>query len=126
MAQRRWLLPTIVAVVAVVLAVIYYHFDPSQGGGWFPQCGMYRLTGLRCPSCGITHMFIDLLHGDLKSAFKDNQFLFLTWPFAACEIIYLIYLMESRKDIPRANVMIITVYSAALLTFGILRILLHW
>lgn len=75
MAQRRWLLPTIVAVVAVVLAVIYYHFDPSQGGGWFPQCGMYRLTGLRCPGCGLQRAAHALLHGDVVGALRYNAML---------------------------------------------------
>ena len=47
----------------------------------FPGCLFRLITGLPCPSCGLTHAFIALGHGRLFEAFLDNimsPFLFVT------------------------------------------------
>ena len=69
-------------------------------------------------------MAIDLIALDFKSAFKDNQFLFITWPLVACEIIYIIYNVEAKKDLPKWNVIAITIFAICLIIFGFLRIAL--
>ena len=79
-----------------------------------------------CPSCGISHMFIHLAALDFKSAFNDNQFLFFTWPLVAAEIIFIIFRLESGKDLPRANVAAIITFAVLLTVFGVLRILFSW
>lgn len=93
MNAKRWQLPAIATVVAVVLAVIYYRYDPSQGGGWFPRCGMYALTGLRCPGCGLQRAAHALLHGDVAAALRFNALL----PFIVAALAASIY-AEWRHD----------------------------
>jgi hypothetical protein len=38
----------------------------------FPGCLFRVITGLPCPSCGLTHAFIALGHGRVSEAFLDN------------------------------------------------------
>lgn len=37
-----------------------------------PPCTFYRVTGLPCPSCGMTTSFALLAHGDLGNAVRAN------------------------------------------------------
>ena len=110
--------------IIIVVGIVYYFINRFTGFGL--KCAFHELTGLKCPSCGITHMFIDLAAGDPAAAFRDNQFMFCTWPLIAAEIIYLLYKHESREDIPRWNIIVIGIFTALLCTFGIYRIVMHF
>jgi len=109
-----------VAILAVS-GLVYYLFCSLTGTGF--KCFFKAITGYPCPSCGISHMFINLFHLNFREAFADNQFLFITWPLVAAEIIYIIYRLESKKDLPRTNVILIGVYAGLLGIFGTLRII---
>jgi hypothetical protein len=37
-----------------------------------PLCFFRKITGLPCPSCGITHSIVALMHGNLLDAIKAN------------------------------------------------------
>ena len=37
-----------------------------------PECNFKRITGLPCPSCGMTSSFALLMHGDLVNSLKAN------------------------------------------------------
>lgn len=107
--------------IIIIVGIAYYFINRFTGFGI--KCAFNELTGLKCPSCGISHMFIHLAELDPKSAMSDNQFLFFTWPLVAVEIIYLLHKHESNKDIPKWNIVAISVFAALLTIFGIIRII---
>lgn len=123
--MRTAVTKTIRDVSLIILAGIIYYLI-YRLTGWGIPCVFREVTGLRCPSCGISHMFIHLSSGQFRSAYQDNQFLFFTWPLVAAEIVYIIYRNESGKDLPKKNVIMISVFAVLLATFGILRIIYSW
>ena len=44
-------------------------------------CLFYEITGLKCPGCGISRMFVSLAKLDFAAAFKFNPFALITGPF---------------------------------------------
>jgi hypothetical protein len=62
--------------VVLVLAVIFvYGVDPSSNP-FTPGCSFYRITGLYCPTCGMTRAAHHALHGRFRKAFSLN----VLWP----------------------------------------------
>ncbi|MCQ2516850.1 MAG: DUF2752 domain-containing protein [Saccharofermentans sp.] len=106
-------------LIAICIGIAYFIIIQITGHGL--PCTFLKLTGLPCPSCGITRMFISLSRLDFKSAYQFNQFLFFTWPLFALECVYVIYKIEDHKDLPKWNIICITVFGIALLCFGTLR-----
>lgn len=66
-----------VALSAVALLFVYYHFDPSgdMAGKWFPKCIVKTLTGWQCPSCGVQRALHALMHGEVGRSLSYNWFL---------------------------------------------------
>lgn len=89
--------------------------------GWMIPCIFRRVTGLKCPGCGVTHMLLELLRLDFTGARTQNAFLFYTLPLLAAEIIYARVMASKRKQLPRWNEVLLLIYCAALIVFGILR-----
>ena len=46
-------------------------------------CLFHKLTGLKCPGCGVTRMMLDLLDGDLRGAFAHNAAILCLLPAGA-------------------------------------------
>ena len=81
-------------------------------------CIFRKLTGFRCPGCGISTMFVRLFHGDIKGAFRANQLIFITLPLWIIEIIFYPIINEKYKKI---NNIIMYVAIVMFLIFMILR-----
>src|SRR5262249_22632307 len=71
-----WLLP--LSFLAVLAAAAWLHPDPRGFGTHralgLPPCLFFALTGLPCPSCGLTTSFTWLVHGHLWKAFVAHPF----------------------------------------------------
>ena len=85
--------------VIIAIGLAYYVFYTVTGFGI--PCALRTITGLKCPSCGVTHMFSDMIRGDFTAAFKDNLFLFCTWPVIAGLLIYADYRTAAHKKLPK-------------------------
>jgi hypothetical protein len=106
------------AVAAGVLVI--YGIFVSATGIAIP-CVFHRITGLQCPGCGSTRMLSAMLRLDIKGAYAANPFLLVTSPFLAFEVIYEFILTHDNLHFKRVNNVLLIIYCAALIIFGIVR-----
>lgn len=72
----------VVAVLFVVMASVYFFFDPSEAR-WMPKCIWKAATGTDCPGCGTQRMAHALMHGDFRGAWQANAFALCMMPVIA-------------------------------------------
>lgn len=63
-------------------------------------CFFNLVTGLRCPGCGITHVFLCLMNFDFAGAFHANAFLFTTSPLLLVLVVLNVFCSEKIKKLP--------------------------
>ncbi len=80
-------MPILVPVILVVAGTVYFLFDPSITGRYFPQCPFHMLTGFQCPACGIQRAFHSLLHGHPLQALQYNYFFIISIPLCVLAIL---------------------------------------
>ncbi|MBO4426368.1 MAG: DUF2752 domain-containing protein [Clostridiales bacterium] len=107
--------------LAVLFAIGLAYFIFYSLTGFGIPCAFRTITTLKCPSCGVTHMFSDMLHGDFAAAFKDNVFLFCTWPVIAGLLIYADYRTAAHKKLPKWCNIIMIAFIVLLIIWGIIR-----
>ena len=83
-------------------------------------CPVRYLTGVLCPGCGITTLFLSVAHGDLHSAKQANAFIFYTLPLLIVFYYYGVIASHSRVSFI-VNRFLMPLYLVALITFGIYR-----
>ncbi len=54
----------------LVLVFVYRYFNPLDL--LFPQCPVYKISGMYCPGCGSQRALHAFLNGNLASAFRQN------------------------------------------------------
>jgi len=82
---RRRVRAALVAVAAALVALfaVAVRLDPYEPDGTprtmathtqlgLPECNFLRLTGVPCPSCGMTTSFALLVHGDPGASLRAN------------------------------------------------------
>lgn len=106
----------------IICAGLLYAIFVKWSGIAVP-CLFHRVTGLKCPGCGITQMCIALLHLDFRTAFYSNQMLFCLFPVLG--LIFFKYIADYVKTgqwrMGKLQSGIIYVSIALLLIFAVIR-----
>ncbi|MDP4142982.1 MAG: DUF2752 domain-containing protein [Bacillota bacterium] len=68
------------ALLAAVATVYLYYHSPFEGNV-FPPCIFRTYLHLYCPGCGATRATYELLHGNLRAAFRYNPLYIIGIPF---------------------------------------------
>lgn len=104
------------AGAALILYLVLRRFT-----GLSVPCVFHKITGLKCPGCGITRMLDSLIVLDMEGARKANTFIFFTSPFLLFELIYEFLLPHRNKRFRRINNILLIIYCVLLIAFGIIR-----
>jgi len=97
-----------------------YYLWGTLTGLWIP-CMTKLTTGLDCPGCGISRMFLAILRFDFKSAFFYNPVMFVA--LIVWNVIAVLMFAEKVKFVNHPLFMQIMLYTtlAAMLIFGVVR-----
>lgn len=107
--------------VLLILGCAYAFFADKTG--IFIPCVFRLITGFKCPGCGITHMFLNILRLDFRSAWSNNPAVMLMLPlfaYLATTNIYRYIKYGTRKE-PKHETVIEILMLIALIVFGIIR-----
>lgn len=107
--------------VLLICAFTYAAFCLRTGYGI--PCLFYTVTGLSCPGCGISRMFLNICKMQWYEAFISNPVIFMLLPFAAIYILrrMVIYI---RTGTYRENTVtngFFAVVLVILIVFGVVR-----
>ncbi len=86
-------------------------------------CIFNKITGLKCPGCGVTHMCVALMKGDIPEAMQSNVVLFFISPL----LLYILigyacrYIKTGRMWLPKWQTVALYIMIAALVIFAIVR-----
>ena len=109
------------SAIVLIIGIAYFIFIKIVGKG-FP-CVLHSLTGLHCPGCGISRMFISLASLDFKAAFSYNAYVMTVGPIAAVFILkhYIIYVLKGNKKIGKLENALLIIALILAIVFGIIR-----
>lgn len=107
------------ALVALLLA--YYVLVKVTGIGI--PCLFNKVTGLECPGCGITHMYMAMFELDFYKAFKYNPYVFVMQPVLYYFVIkeYLDWLRNVKTTFNRCENIVLFLLIVSSLVFTVLR-----
>lgn len=121
MNKRQRLLRLLLTLAALAAAGLGYALVFRRFGGI--PCLFRKVTGLLCPGCGVSHMCVSLLEGDLASAWRYNPALLCISPmFAAlCADIAVRYVREGDMRPHKWANVLLWIMIVVLLLFGLAR-----
>lgn len=109
------------AAIILAVGIAYYIFYSLTGIGL--KCPLFELTGLLCPGCGMSRMFVSIFTFDFSSAFYYNAALLILLPFFIGVTIsyYYGYIKYGNTKVTKSQGAILIVCIILLLIFGVLR-----
>ena len=108
----------------VLLGLAYALFIQCTGLGI--PCVFRLVTGYRCPGCGMTHAAMALIHGQPKTAFRENPLSLSVVPLLLLYRAYRaeVYIRTARTDFRKWEIVFLGVLWVVVLLFWLLRNLL--
>lgn len=107
--------------ILIVLGLGGLYFIWLKLTGWAIPCMFYKISGYRCPGCGVTGLIYHVIHLEFLEAYRANPFLFVTGPLLLAEIFYSSYRSFKGKKLSKWNEIAVVVYAVALCVFGVVR-----
>ncbi len=106
--------------VCVILALLFYS---SYFTGIGIPCPVKSLTGLSCPSCGITRMSVHFIHGDFRGGFYYNQIMPFVLPIVALLVgLHILrYIRTGKAEPGKAELAVEIVLIVLLCVYGVVR-----
>lgn len=89
-------------------------------------CLFYKITHLKCPGCGITHMIYELSLFHWRKAMQANYFLFWTAPLLMVFFLYETILKSTQKKKQSQMIQKIEIsYLVAVILWMLVRNIIH-
>ncbi|SDD41392.1 DUF2752 domain-containing protein [Pedobacter soli] len=85
-------------IIAVVLSVVYYKFNPEVYH-FFPECPFHKFLHLDCPGCGSQRAINALLHLNIEKAIDYNLLLVLSIPLLLAQLSAKVYAYFTQQAI---------------------------
>lgn len=98
----------------LITLILYYLNIPIP-------CLFHKITGLKCPGCGITRMFVSLLKLDIITAFNYNPLCFIYLILAILYLNYYSICIITKNKPKKINQKIWTILLIITILFGIIR-----
>lgn len=109
-------------IYGAVLGILILYYLWVRVTGLALLCPIHVITGLSCPGCGITRLFMALAQGDFAQAYASNQAIFWLAPLALADFLWFhyIYFRYGEKK-SRFHTVSLSVMLVVLIVFGIAR-----
>ncbi len=105
----------------ILMSAVFVYILIVKRLGFGIPCLFHRITGFKCPGCGITTLCTCLLRLDIRGAYNANPFVFVTLPFIGTELIFAEICLLTKKKNPKFNELLLTIYAVLLCIWGIVR-----
>ena len=107
----------------ILIIGFFSYFILGKIFDFYIPCPVYSITGLYCPGCGVTRMFISIFKLDFYQAFRYNQLTFIMLPFFL--ILFIDYLISIKKNknslYKRIPTFVWIILIIVFMAFGIIR-----
>jgi hypothetical protein len=142
--MHRWVRVALLGMALALVLVFYtaFRLDPYDNGRprmmethmqlGLPPCNFKLLTGLPCPSCGMTTSFALLVRGDLKNSLRANAVGTLLAIFCAGFIPWSVYTAVRGRSLfvvsleKTVTCLVIGFMALLLIRWGLVLALIWW
>lgn len=108
----------LIATIGIVLVKVY---NPEEESFFIP-CMLYKLTGIKCPGCGMTRSIHYLVNGNIKQAIWYNLMLIPIIILVIYSLYrYIRYLVKNEEIINKVLENWLKVFLVIILIFGVTR-----